>query len=65
MTFNIWYGATVTHGLYEVVRAIREAGADVVGLQEPYARTRRIAKALGFHASPRMHLVSRFPILEP
>ena len=65
MTFNIWYGATVTHGLDEVVRAIREAGADVVGLQEPYARTRRIAKALGFHASPRMHLVSRFPILEP
>ncbi len=65
MTFNIWYGATVTHGLDEVVRAIREAGADIVGLQEPYARTRRIAKALGFHASPRMHLVSRFPILEP
>ena len=65
MTFNIWYGATVTHGLDEVVRAIREADADVVGLQEPYARTRRIAKALGFHASPRMHLVSRFPILEP
>lgn len=65
MTFNIWYGATVTHGLDEVVRAIRRAGADVVGLQEPYARTRRIAKALGFHASPRLHLVSRFPILEP
>jgi endonuclease/exonuclease/phosphatase family metal-dependent hydrolase len=65
MTFNIWYGATVTHGLDEVVRGIREAGADVVGLQEPYARIRRIAKELGYHASPRMHLLSRFPILEP
>ena len=65
MTFNIWYGATVTDGLDEVVRAIREADADVVGLQEPYARIRRIAKGLGFHASPRMHVVSRYPILEP
>ncbi|MGZ8611386.1 MAG: endonuclease/exonuclease/phosphatase family protein [Actinomycetota bacterium] len=65
MTFNIWYGATVTHGLGEVIEAIRLADADVVGLQEPYARLRRIASALGFHASPRMHVISRFPILEP
>jgi endonuclease/exonuclease/phosphatase family metal-dependent hydrolase len=65
MTFNIWYGATVTHGLDEVVEAIRAAGADVVGMQEPYARLRRIAAALGFHASTRMHVISRYPILEP
>jgi len=65
MTFNIWYGATPTDGLDEVVEAIRRAGADVVGMQEPYARLRRIAAALGFHASPRMHVISRYPILEP
>jgi endonuclease/exonuclease/phosphatase family metal-dependent hydrolase len=65
MTFNIWYGATPTHGLDEVVEAIRAAGADVVGMQEPYARLRRIAAELGFHASPRMHVISRYPILEP
>ncbi|GIU99788.1 MAG: hypothetical protein KatS3mg014_1404 [Actinomycetota bacterium] len=64
MTFNIWYGATATD-LSQVIEAIRAAGADVVGLQEPYARLRRIARALGFHAAPRMHVISRYPILEP
>ena len=65
MSFNIWYGATPTDGLDQVIEAIRLAGADVVGMQEPYARLRRIAEALGFHASPRMHVISRYPILEP
>jgi len=65
MTFNIWYGATPTDGLGEVIEAIEAADADVVGMQEPYARLRRIALALGFHASPRMHVISRYPILEP
>ncbi len=65
MTFNIWYGATVTNGLDEVIEAIQAADADVVGMQEPYARLRRIANALGFHASPRLHVISRYPILEP
>ena len=65
MTFNIWYGATQTHGLGEVVEAIRAADADIVGMQEPYARLRRVAAALGFYASPRLHVISRYPILEP
>ncbi|HET7235583.1 MAG TPA: endonuclease/exonuclease/phosphatase family protein [Actinomycetota bacterium] len=65
MTFNIWYGATPTHGLDEVVDAIELADADVIGMQEPYARLRRIASALGFYVSPRMHVISRYPILEP
>jgi endonuclease/exonuclease/phosphatase family metal-dependent hydrolase len=64
MTFNIWYGATATD-LDKVIEAIEAADADVVGMQEPYARLRRIARALGFHASPRMHVISRYPILEP
>ena len=50
MTFNIWYGATPTDGLDEVMEAIELAGADVVGMQEPYARLRRIADALGFYS---------------
>jgi endonuclease/exonuclease/phosphatase family metal-dependent hydrolase len=65
MSFNIWYGATQTHGMEQVVQAIREAGADVVGMQEPYARLREVASRLGFHASPRLHAISRYPILEP
>jgi endonuclease/exonuclease/phosphatase family metal-dependent hydrolase len=65
MTFNIWYGATPTDGIPEVIEAIRAAGADVVGMQEPYARLRRIADALGYHVSPRMHVLSRYPILQP
>lgn len=65
MTFNVWYGATQTQGLDEVVAAISAADADVVGMQEPYARLRRVATALGFYASPRLHVISRYPILEP
>lgn len=64
MTFNIWYGATATD-LGKVVEAIQAADADVVGMQEPYARLRRIAGALGFFVSPRMHVISRYPVLEP
>jgi endonuclease/exonuclease/phosphatase family metal-dependent hydrolase len=50
-----------------VVAAIRAARADVVGLQEPFGRTRLIARMLGpsWHAYPRLHTVSRYPILEP
>lgn len=64
MTFNIWYGATATD-LGKVIEAIEAADADVVGMQEPYARLRRVADALGFYASPRMHVISRYPVLEP
>ena len=65
MSFNIWYGATQTQGMDQVVQAIRAAGADIVGMQEPYARLREVASRLGFHASPRLHVISRYPILEP
>ena len=49
------------------VDAIRAARADVVGIQEPFGRTRLIAKMLGpgWYAYPRLHTVSRYPILEP
>ena len=64
MTFNIWYGATATD-LGKVIEAIQAADADVVGMQEPYARLRRIADALDYYVSPRMHVISRYPVLEP
>ncbi len=50
-----------------MVDAIRAAKADVVGLQEPFGRTRLIARMLGpgWYAYPRLHTVSRYPILEP
>ena len=64
MTFNIREGGV--HGRFsKVVEAIRDAGADVVGLQEPFGRTRKLARALGWYAAPRLHTISRFPILQP
>jgi endonuclease/exonuclease/phosphatase family metal-dependent hydrolase len=66
MTFNIQYGASLSpHGIHDVARAIRAADADVVGLQEPFGNTRRIARLLGWHAAPRLHMVSRFPFVFP
>jgi Endonuclease/Exonuclease/phosphatase family len=64
MTFNIRQGGV--HGPWrQTVRAVRAAGADVVGLQEPFGRTRKLARWLGWYAAPRLHTISRFPIVEP
>ena len=35
------------------------------GLQEAFGKTRKIARMLGWYASPRLHMVSRFPIVHP
>jgi endonuclease/exonuclease/phosphatase family metal-dependent hydrolase len=64
MSFNIQYGASYST-IDAVVKAIRRADADVVGLQEPFGKTRKIARKLGWHSSPRLHVVSRFPIVHP
>jgi endonuclease/exonuclease/phosphatase family metal-dependent hydrolase len=64
MSFNIQYGAYYST-IDAVVKAIERADADVVGLQEAFGKTRQIARLLGWYASPRMHLVSRFPIVHP
>ena len=64
MTFNIQYGASLST-LDAVIKAIRRADADVVGIQEPYGTTKWIARQLGWYASPSMHMVSRFPIVRP
>ncbi|HEY7762866.1 MAG TPA: endonuclease/exonuclease/phosphatase family protein, partial [Actinomycetota bacterium] len=64
MSFNIQYGASFST-IDAVVKAIRRADADVVGLQEPFGKTRKIARKLGWFASPRLHVLSRFPIVHP
>jgi hypothetical protein len=76
MTFNIggdeWGGWTHKPGspytapyMTDVENAIRTSGADVVGIQEPFGRMRELAAALGWYASPRLYILSRFPIIEP
>lgn len=44
---------------------IVKSGADVVGLQEPERNVAKMARLLGWHASPAAHVISRFPIIEP
>jgi endonuclease/exonuclease/phosphatase family metal-dependent hydrolase len=46
MTFNVWYGGGQVE-FDRVGQAIRAAGADVVGIQEPEGNLRRIADAAG------------------
>jgi hypothetical protein len=80
MTQNIFYGGDdfklstsdwcpVANGcpraLHRLAHIISVSGADVVGVQEAEDNTRRLAALLGWHASPRAHVISRFPILDP
>jgi endonuclease/exonuclease/phosphatase family metal-dependent hydrolase len=65
MTFNVWLGGDVVD-FGSVTAAIRAARADIVGLQEPEGNTRKIAAALGWpYWSDRLHVVSRFPLIDP
>jgi hypothetical protein len=80
MTQNIFYGGDdyqlstqdwcpVANGcpraLHRLAHIIDVSGADVVGVQEAEDNTRRLARLLGWHASPQAHVISRFPILDP
>ncbi len=65
MTFNIWIGGDVVD-FGKIVEAIQLADVDIVNLQEPNGNTRRVAEALGWqHVSERMHIISRFPLIDP
>ncbi len=65
MTFNVWLGGDVVD-FGGVIRAIEASRADIVGLQEAEGNTRRIAEALGWpYWSDRLHVVSRFPLIDP
>lgn len=62
MTFNIENGGTQVD-FKQVVNAIKKAKADVVGLQEAWGNSKRVAKALNWnYYDPRHHIISRFPL---
>jgi endonuclease/exonuclease/phosphatase family metal-dependent hydrolase len=62
MTFNVWYGG-VQVDFAQVTRAIRRAGADIVGVQEPEGNLRRLAAATGMpYVDDSLHLISRYPL---
>jgi endonuclease/exonuclease/phosphatase family metal-dependent hydrolase len=51
--------------LHELAHIIVASGADVVGVQEAERNTRKLAQLVGgWYASPRAHVISRFPILD-
>ena len=64
MTFNIENGGTQVD-FNKVVEAVKKSGADVVGIQEAWGNTRRLAEALGWqYYDLRLHIVSRLPLYE-
>ena len=65
MTFNIEYGGTVID-FDSIVRAVKRSDADVVGLNEAYSHTRRLAHDSGYrYWNTRLDLISRYPLLDP
>jgi hypothetical protein len=80
MTLNIFYGgdeldlatgdfcespAGCPRTLTRMIKAIRASKADVVGLEEGEHSTQTIADALGWFASERMQIVSRYRLIDP
>ena len=81
MSQNIFYGGddynlrtggfcAVPNGcplaLHHLAHIIRASGADVVGVQEAERSTTKLARLVGgWYASPRAHVISRFPIIDP
>ncbi|MEV0040264.1 endonuclease/exonuclease/phosphatase family protein [Streptomyces sp. NPDC050804] len=51
--------------LKQIERAVKDARADIVGVQESERNTERIASALGWYGSDRAHVMSRFPVINP
>ncbi|MGV3763134.1 MAG: endonuclease/exonuclease/phosphatase family protein [Parapedobacter sp.] len=70
MTFNIWHGGRETgeeEGPLRVVDVIRDAGADIVAMQEAYGSGERIADELGYHLylrSSNLSIMSRYPVVD-
>ena len=80
MTQNMFYGGDdydlktggfcpVSDGcplaLHRIAATIKKAKADIVGLQETERNTAVLAGLLGWYSSPRAHVISRYPIIEP
>ena len=65
MVFNIEDGGTLV-SFAKVAQAIRESGADVVGIEEAQGHIPRLAHALGWpYYSTRYQLVSKYPLIDP
>ena len=61
--FNMEYGGTQVDW-DQTVAVARALDADVIGLEEAWGNTRKLAAALGYpYADPRRQLISRLPIL--
>jgi len=80
MTLNVFYGgdeldlrtgswchrpAGCAETLAQVEHVIEASGADIVGIEEGEHNAGVIAAALGWHASDRLQVISRFPIVDP
>ncbi|AUH71999.1 endonuclease/exonuclease/phosphatase family protein [Legionella sainthelensi] len=61
MSFNIENGGTQID-FNQVVKAIKQSKADVVGIQEAWGNMKRLAKVLNWHYDPYHHVISRFPL---
>jgi endonuclease/exonuclease/phosphatase family protein len=65
MEFNIEYGGDVVD-FDSVIRAIGKSGADVVGIEEAWANTARIAQEVGWaYYDRRTQIISRLPLIDP
>jgi endonuclease/exonuclease/phosphatase family metal-dependent hydrolase len=65
MVFNIEDGGTLV-SFAKVVQAIRESGADVVGIEEAEGHIPRLAHDLGWpYYSTRYQVVSKYPLIDP
>nr|WP_121270895.1 endonuclease/exonuclease/phosphatase family protein [Pedobacter schmidteae] len=70
MNYNIWHGGNETGkyiGPMRIAEIIKQAGADIISMQETYGSGARIADALGYYfylRSTNLSIMSRFPIAE-
>jgi endonuclease/exonuclease/phosphatase family metal-dependent hydrolase len=64
MSFNIEWGGTQV-SFEQVVEAIRQSRADVVGIQEAQGNLQRLAGELDWHFDLRNYVISKFPLIEP
>lgn len=61
--FNIEYGGTIVDW-DQTVAAVRALDADVIGIEEAWGNTRKLAAAIGYpYADPRRQIISRLPLL--
>lgn len=64
MSFNIWYGGEQSD-FGAVIRAIKAADPDIIGIQEPDGNIEKIAQLAGYsYVDTRRHIISRYPLFD-